>query len=93
MMLFIQRSRAARRSAVGTDRRSGRRVGQKGADRQTFSAPLRARSAIGATSVQVDKADAVGEVCNDGVMKTAGRKFVEIPTLFDDFTLLAKELE
>jgi uncharacterized linocin/CFP29 family protein len=48
---------------------------------------------IGAESIHIDDVDSVTEVYEDGLMVTKGRKFVEIPTLYDDFTLLAKDLE
>ncbi len=41
----------------------------------------------------VDDADALDEVAKGGFITTTGRKYVEIPTLYDDFTLLAKDLE
>ena len=48
---------------------------------------------IGAESINIDEVDGVEENYDDGLMVTKGRKFVEIPTLYDDFTLLAKDLE
>lgn len=48
---------------------------------------------IGAESINIDDGDNVGEVAEQGFMKTNGRKFVEIPTLYNDFTLLAKDIE
>ena len=47
---------------------------------------------IGAESIAVDDADGVDEVAKDGFITTRGRKIVEIPTLYADFTLLAKDL-
>lgn len=48
---------------------------------------------IGVTSIALDDADTVGEVEEDGLITTKGRKYVEIPTLYHDFTLLSKDLE
>ena len=48
---------------------------------------------IGAESINIDDVDGVDEEYDDGLMVTTGRKFVEIPTIYDDFTLLAKDLE
>ncbi len=48
---------------------------------------------IGVEAVAVDDADAVQEVETDGLITTSGRKFMEIPAIFEDFTLLARDLE
>lgn len=48
---------------------------------------------IGVGTIAVDDADALKEVEKDGLIITRGRKFVEIPTIYNDFTLLAKDLE
>ncbi|HML48506.1 MAG TPA: family 1 encapsulin nanocompartment shell protein [Clostridia bacterium] len=48
---------------------------------------------IGVGEIAIDDADAVEEVDQDGILTTAGRKYAEIPTLYADFTLLAKDLE
>jgi uncharacterized linocin/CFP29 family protein len=48
---------------------------------------------IGAESIHIDDADSVSEVSEDGLITTKGRKYAEIPTLYHDFTLLAKDLE
>jgi uncharacterized linocin/CFP29 family protein len=48
---------------------------------------------IGAESVVLDEADALEETAQNGILTTKGRKFAEIPVLFDDFTLLARDLE
>ena len=48
---------------------------------------------IGVGEITIDDADAVEEVEQDGIIITAGRKYAEIPTLYEDFTLLAKDLE
>ncbi len=47
----------------------------------------------GTDSVAIDNADTLAEVATDGLVTTAGRKIVEIPTIYDDFTLFAKDLE
>lgn len=48
---------------------------------------------IGVESIQIDDADAVGEASKDGMITTKGRKFVEIPTIYSDFTLSGRDLE
>jgi Uncharacterized protein, linocin/CFP29 homolog len=48
---------------------------------------------IGVQNIQIDDADAVAELISDGIITTTGRRFVQIPTIFDDFTLFAKDLE
>lgn len=48
---------------------------------------------IGAGSIHIDDADAFDEVSNDGFITTKGRRYVEIPTIYDDFTILGKEFE
>jgi uncharacterized linocin/CFP29 family protein len=48
---------------------------------------------IGTGSIQVDDSEALDEVSDDGFIITKGRKYVEIPTLYDDFTLFSKDLE
>lgn len=55
--------------------------------------PLFGPLGVGADSIAVDDADVVDEVISDGFITTKGRKHAEIPTLFEDFTLLAKDLE
>ncbi len=47
----------------------------------------------GVEDIAVDDADAVQEVERDGLITTSGRKFTEIPTVFEDFTLFARDLE
>ena len=46
----------------------------------------------GAISVQYDKSDRE-EVFEDGFVKTSGRKSVELPQIYQDFTLLWRDLE
>jgi len=48
---------------------------------------------IGTASVPVDDIELIEEVFDDGIMTTKGRKHVEIPMIYDDFTLYAKDLE
>jgi uncharacterized linocin/CFP29 family protein len=47
----------------------------------------------GVQNVPVDDADSVDEFSTDGILTTKGRKFMELPVLFDDFTLFARDLE
>lgn len=47
---------------------------------------------VGVESIAVDDADAVQEVEKDGLITTSGRTFAEIPAIFEDFTLLARDL-
>lgn len=48
---------------------------------------------VGVQTIAVDDADTVQESEKDGLITTEGRKFVQIPTVYSDFTLLAKDLE
>lgn len=48
---------------------------------------------IGVQSVAVDDADSLNETSDDGIITTSGRKFMELPVLYEDFTLSARELE
>lgn len=48
---------------------------------------------VGAGSINIDDADTVDEVAKDGFITMKGRNYVEIPTIYEDFTLLGKELE
>lgn len=48
---------------------------------------------IGARSVALDDADALEEVAESGIITTKGRTFAEIPVLYEDFTLLARDME
>ncbi|MDQ0203340.1 family 1 encapsulin nanocompartment shell protein [Pectinatus haikarae] len=55
--------------------------------------PLYGPLGIGVTSITVDDADKLEEVSKNGFMMTSGRKFLEIPTLYEDFLLSARDLE
>lgn len=46
----------------------------------------------GATNIHVDQTS-ISEEVGDGVVKTVGRRFTEIPQLFEDFTLLWRDIE
>jgi len=48
---------------------------------------------VGVSYINIDDVDEVEEVSGNGIITTKGRKFVEIPTIYDDFTLIAKDLE
>jgi uncharacterized linocin/CFP29 family protein len=48
---------------------------------------------IGVENAIVDDAGMVEEGENGGLIITKGRKLMEIPTIYDDFTILAKDLE
>ena len=48
---------------------------------------------VGTESIPVDDSEALEEVSEDGFIATKGRRFVEIPMIYDDFTLLSKDLE
>ncbi len=43
-------------------------------------------------SVAIDDADALTEVVADGFVTTAGRRYAEIPLLYEDFSLLSRDL-
>lgn len=47
---------------------------------------------VGVQNIAIDDAQAVQEVAQNGLIITHGRKFVEIPMLYNDFTLLARDL-
>ena len=46
----------------------------------------------GVDSVAVDDAETKSEVTVDGIMTTKGRKLMQLPALFEDFTLYARDL-
>lgn len=48
---------------------------------------------IGADSIKIDDTEALDEVYDDGFITTKGRKYVEIPMIYEDFTLLSRDLE
>ncbi|WP_196593496.1 family 1 encapsulin nanocompartment shell protein [Pectinatus sottacetonis] len=48
---------------------------------------------IGVTNITIDNADELHEVAKNGLIMTLGRKFSEIPTLYSDFTLSAKDIQ
>lgn len=48
---------------------------------------------IGVSTINVDDADGFEEVSKDGFITTKGRKIAELPIIFEDFTLFARELE
>lgn len=47
----------------------------------------------GVTGIHIDDANEVDEIYEEGLMTTKGRRYVEIPTIYDDFTLLSRDLE
>ncbi len=47
---------------------------------------------IGVGSIHIDDADAKDELLDDGFITTQGRRLVEIPTIYEDFTIFAKEV-
>lgn len=48
---------------------------------------------IGTETIAIDHIDELEEIATDGLVTTKGRTYVEIPLLFQDFTLLAKSME
>ena len=48
---------------------------------------------IGVQDISIDAAGAVGEVSDGGLITTKGRKYVEIPLIYHDFLLRARDLE
>ena len=48
---------------------------------------------IGAGAVPVDDASTLAEAVKDGIVTTRGRRYVELPLLYEDATLLARDLE
>lgn len=48
---------------------------------------------IGVQNISIDDADIFDENLEDGFITTKGRRYVEIPTLYEDFSILAKDME
>lgn len=48
---------------------------------------------IGARSVALEDADTLEEAAEDGIITTRGRTFTELPVLYEDFTLSARDME
>lgn len=48
---------------------------------------------LGTGSINIDDADQIDEVSEDGFITMKGRKYVEIPTIYNDFTIFGKDLE
>jgi uncharacterized linocin/CFP29 family protein len=46
----------------------------------------------GVGSIPIDDADAKDELTEDGFITTQGRRLVEIPTIYEDFTVFAKDV-
>ena len=55
--------------------------------------PLFGPLGIGVNTITVDDTDKLAEVSKHGLMMTSGRRFLEIPTLYEDFVLSARDLE
>ena len=54
--------------------------------------PMMGPLGAGVDSIHIDNIKAHQEEIGEGFITTAGRSLVEIPTLFEDFTLLAREM-
>lgn len=48
---------------------------------------------VGTQSIHIDDYESLDENYNNGLITMKGRKYVEIPTLYNDFTLFTKDLE
>lgn len=48
---------------------------------------------VGTESINIDDVDAFEEISKDGFVINKGRRYVEIPIIYDDFTLLSRDLE
>lgn len=48
---------------------------------------------VSTDSIEVDDGDCVHEEASDGFITTAGRKYVQIPMIYEDFSLLSRDLE
>jgi len=48
---------------------------------------------IGTESIHIDDSESLDEISDDGFIVTKGRKYVEIPIIYDDFTIFTKDLE
>ncbi len=46
----------------------------------------------GAGSIHIDDADAKDELAEEGFITTQGRRLVEIPTIYEDFTVFSKDV-
>ncbi len=55
--------------------------------------PIYGPLGAGTRAVPVDDADALAEAETGGLITAQGRKFVQIPTVYEDFVLLARDLE
>lgn len=55
--------------------------------------PLFGPLGIGVNTVTIDDADTLEETTTDGILTTTGRKFVELPALYTDFTLYGRDIE
>jgi uncharacterized linocin/CFP29 family protein len=48
---------------------------------------------VGTESIPIDDFETLEEVMKDGLIVTKGRSYKELPTIYDDFTLLSKDME
>ncbi len=48
---------------------------------------------IGTESITIDDSDTLDEVSEDGLILTKGRRYVELPILYNDFVLFSKDIE
>ncbi len=55
--------------------------------------PIYGPLGIGTESINIDDSESLDEIFDEGFITTKGRKYVEIPTIYDDFTLLSRDLE
>ncbi|MCI1822198.1 MAG: bacteriocin family protein [Megasphaera sp.] len=55
--------------------------------------PLFGPLGIGVNTVTIDDADTFKETATDGILTTVGRKFVELPTVYTDFTLYGRDIQ
>ncbi len=48
---------------------------------------------IGTESVSLDNLDELEEIYEDGFITTKGRKYVDLPVIYEDFSIFAKDIE
>ena len=55
--------------------------------------PIYGPLGIGVTNIELDDVENLKEVANNGIIFTAGRSYIQIPTLYTDFILSAKDMQ
>ena len=55
--------------------------------------PIYGPLGIGVTNIELDDVENLKEVADNGIIFTAGRSYIQIPTLYTDFILSAKDMQ